>query len=267
MILSLIQIYIRMKYQCSYNCKCNCEGFKTKNAAEFFSKCTFPDILNNGKHSDRLNILSTMRIALHFFFSGRLLIFTIFFIIFSSSAGQPQAQFTCLSSLYYRPEATMAALMSQVLIIHEIHYVIHKHNVMRQAMRVGNNIKVLSAPTCILLPSSCGECYNIGTSKTHLKLNFCHILFSHHSFISCQIVFKFCTKHGSDTAMLCAKFQNKLKSKIDVMNEQVFVKFEFNPSGAETSVFWMTRAIQYQVANDLGLHPHIISSHGIDNAG
>ena len=130
----------------------------------------------------------------------------------------------------------MAALMSQVLIIHEIHYVIHKHNVMRQAMGVGNNIKVLSAPTCILF---LGGCYNRALRKfiSNSQL-LCQIPFAHNSFISCQIVLKFCTEHGSVTAMLCTKFQNDLISEMDVMNEQNLPRFKFSPSGAKTGRFW-----------------------------
>ena len=44
------------------------------------------------------------------------------------------------------------------------------------------------------------------------------------------IEFKFCTKHGSDTAMLCAKFQNDWGTEMDVMDEQDFVRFDFEMS-------------------------------------
>ena len=48
----------------------------------------------------------------------------------------------------------------------------------------------------------------IGCKKTHLKLRFHENPFVHDIHLSCQIILNFCTEHGSDTAMLCAKFQN-----------------------------------------------------------
>ena len=46
-------------------------------------------------------------------------------------------------------------------------------------------------------------------------------------FSSDQIILKFCTEHGSITAMLCAKIQNNLTTEMDIIDEWVFVKFEF----------------------------------------
>ena len=42
-------------------------------------------------------------------------------------------------------------------------------------------------------------------SETQLKLKSREIAFLHNISFSCPIVLKFCTEHGSDTAMLCAK--------------------------------------------------------------
>ena len=39
------------------------------------------------------------------------------------------------------------------------------------------------------------------------RIFFLDFIFQH---FSCQIIFKICTEHGSDTSMLCAKFQNDL---------------------------------------------------------
>ena len=54
-----------------------------------------------------------------------------------------------------------------------------------------------------------GVLCNIGyPSETHLKLKSSEILLVHNIRFSGSIHFKFCTEHGSITAMLCAKFQN-----------------------------------------------------------
>ena len=67
-------------------------------------------------------------------------------------------------------------------------------------------------------PSSC---YNIGyASETHHKLKSHDISFVHNSFLSCSIISKFCTEHGSDTAVLWTKFQNDWATEMDVMGDQ-----------------------------------------------
>ena len=49
--------------------------------------------------------------------------------------------------------------------------------------------------------------------RIHPKLK-CHgISFFQYMHFSCEIVLKICTKHGSDTAMLCANFQNDLATE------------------------------------------------------
>ena len=58
----------------------------------------------------------------------------------------------------------------------------------------------------VLVPSETRGCFNIGfPSVIHLKTQ---ILSIHNIHFSCPIILKFCTEHGSITAMLCAKFQN-----------------------------------------------------------
>ena len=65
------------------------------------------------------------------------------------------------------------------------------------------------------------------TSSTQLST----ISLAHNVFLSGPIISKFCIEHGSDTAMLCAKFQNDWANEMDVTDEQVFIlrriKFEF----------------------------------------
>ena len=39
------------------------------------------------------------------------------------------------------------------------------------------------------------------------------------------MILKFCTEHGSITAVLCANFQNDFTTKMDVMDEQEFTRF------------------------------------------
>ena len=43
------------------------------------------------------------------------------------------------------------------------------------------------------------------------------------------MILKFCAEHNSDTAVLCAKFQNNWTTKVGVMDED-FARFEFNMS-------------------------------------
>ena len=43
--------------------------------------------------------------------------------------------------------------------------------------------------------------------------------FDHELCLCCPIIFNICTEHGSDTAMLCAQFQNDYANVLDVMAE------------------------------------------------
>ena len=72
---------------------------------------------------------------------------------------------------------------------------------------------------------------NIGyPSETHLKLKSAEILYVHNLLINHSIVLKFCPEHGSDTAMLCAKFQNDWTTETDFMDERDIARFEFKMS-------------------------------------
>ena len=64
----------------------------------------------------------------------------------------------------------------------------------------------------------------------HLELKYHEISFGHNLLLSCQIILKFCTEHGSITAVLCANFQNDLATEIGILGVQVSAKFEFKMS-------------------------------------
>ena len=53
-----------------------------------------------------------------------------------------------------------------------------------------------------------------------LQSIFVNIFFKYH-----RIILTFCTEHGSDTAMLCAKYQNDWTAETDIMTIQVFLNF------------------------------------------
>ena len=61
-------------------------------------------------------------------------------------------------------------------------------------------------------------------SKTQLKPISRKISFAHHLFLSYLIALKFCTEHGSFTAVLCPKFQNDLATKTNLMDERDFAR-------------------------------------------
>ena len=67
-------------------------------------------------------------------------------------------------------------------------------------------------------------------SETHLIPKSVEIWFAHSLFLNYLIILKFCTEHGSFTALLCAKFQNDLTTEMDVMDERDFARFEFKMS-------------------------------------
>ena len=62
-------------------------------------------------------------------------------------------------------------------------------------------------------------------SQIHLKLKSCEISFAHNSCFSWPIALKFCTAHGSITAVLRAKFQTDWTIETDVMDERDFKRF------------------------------------------
>ena len=55
----------------------------------------------------------------------------------------------------------------------------------------------------------------------------CEISFAHDICLSCSIVLKFHTEHGSDTAILCAKFYNDCTTTMCVMAERYFARVVF----------------------------------------
>ena len=55
---------------------------------------------------------------------------------------------------------------------------------------------------------------------------------------NCRIVLKFCTEHGSITAVLCAKFQNVLTTMTKVMKKRYFTRFEFRNRFRTDFLYW-----------------------------
>ena len=53
------------------------------------------------------------------------------------------------------------------------------------------------------------------------RQDFSQTMFHHNYFFGTWIILKFCTEHGSITAVLCAKFQNDFTKEINVMKEQI----------------------------------------------
>ena len=66
--------------------------------------------------------------------------------------------------------------------------------------------------------------------QTHLKHESREISFAHKISLFSPIVLKFCTEHGSDTAVLCAKFQKDWTAESGVKDERNFARFEFKMS-------------------------------------
>ena len=73
-----------------------------------------------------------------------------------------------------------------------------------------------------------GVLCNIGyPSETRLKRKSREISFVHDIRFNCPIGLKFCIEHGSDTAVLCAKFQSDQSIEAWVMDKRDFTRFEF----------------------------------------
>ena len=71
-----------------------------------------------------------------------------------------------------------------------------------------------------------GACCNLGyPSETNLKLKSRDFSFVQNIQFSCQIILKFCSEHGSETDVLCAKFQNDLRTGQWVMSKRDFARF------------------------------------------
>ena len=60
---------------------------------------------------------------------------------------------------------------------------------------------------------------------------------------------KFCTEHGSDTVMLCVKFQNYLKGEINVMDKDVLMISGLRLNYSEMS--FINTTSQYPTHSDL----------------
>ena len=56
------------------------------------------------------------------------------------------------------------------------------------------------------------------------------MLFVHNLLLSVLIILKFCTVHGSATAMPCAKFQNDWATRNGCYGQTRFMRFEFKMS-------------------------------------
>ena len=70
--------------------------------------------------------------------------------------------------------------------------------------------------------------YNIEClSETHPKPKYREIVFAHNKVLSCAVIVKSRTEHGSIIAVLCAKFQNDRTAKMYIMDEWDFARFEF----------------------------------------
>ena len=66
---------------------------------------------------------------------------------------------------------------------------------------------------------------NLSENNSNLKT-----LFAHNYMISCLIILKFCTEHGSVTAMPCAKLQNDYTAEMYDTDKFDFEKFKFTTS-------------------------------------
>ena len=100
--------------------------------------------------------------------------------------------------------------------------------------------------------------YNIGyLSETHLNLKFCNMSFIQNTHFRSQIILTFCTEHGRDTAMLCAKFQNDLMIERNFMGK-LLAKFEFK---LHFGLICYAEQPPVKMANTNGHHPCFGSSH------
>ena len=91
---------------------------------------------------------------------------------------------------------------------------------------LANQVHALRCDTCRSISWKFGR--NIGyPPETHIIIWSREILSTYDLLLS-QIVLKFCTEHGSITAVLCANFQNDLTNGMDVLDEGVSVRFPFN---------------------------------------
>ena len=77
----------------------------------------------------------------------------------------------------------------------------------------------------MLTHRSVTELYNIGyPTETHFKPKSRETLFVYNLLRSYRIVLKFYTEHGSDIAILCAKFQSDSTTETDVIDKRDFAR-------------------------------------------
>ena len=88
-------------------------------------------------------------------------------------------------------------------------------------------------------------------SQTHHELKFHKNSTSYNLFLSRPIILNFCTEHGSDTAVLCAKFQNDWTTCRVVVEEWDFAKNEIKRSFRGISVI----AMGLKIVIGLALYP------------
>ena len=91
-------------------------------------------------------------------------------------------------------------------------------------IRVIIHSQMLSAPLFVWHGGCCNIKY---PSETHPKLESREISFEHILLLNRAIVLKFCTEHGSITAVVCANFHNDLTTEMDVLDERDFARFEY----------------------------------------
>ena len=81
-----------------------------------------------------------------------------------------------------------------------------------------------------------GRCNNGTLSETPPKLQSRKTSFVNNICFSCPSILKFCTEHGSVTAVLCAKFQNDRIIERYTVEERDFARFEL--------IFWRVAILQ-----------------------
>ena len=111
-----------------------------------------------------------------------------------------------------------------------------KHNVALLKTQRGGTYCCSYQMGTIVNPS--GGCCDIWYPiETHLKLKSREISFAHNLYNSCRNVLIFGTEHGSNTAVLSAKFQNDLMSDIGIMEGRDLTRFGFKVSFGRISYF------------------------------
>ena len=77
--------------------------------------------------------------------------------------------------------------------------------------------------------------------------------FTYNLFLSQWILLKFCIEHGSYTAVLYAKFQKDMSTKVDVIRKWDFSKFQY-----KIGFGWIVKPQVYKMANTGHLYPEYI---------